>query len=297
MKLQTLSIALLAASIGAMANAGAKHDALVAAPATPYKAQVETEKYAKATIDFLAAAKKNDEKAKAEALSVIQKDSGKVKLADYFIGQLYRTGKVEGKTQSEGVALLKKSADAGVVEAQHDYGMALYIGDAGAKKDQKKALDYFTKAAEKGVGNSYHNICVYFEQGISPIKKDLTKAQACFKNSADKYQVSQSFGKYAAMKYVDPKINAAGEQEALKYAVMGGNLGDVGSLALAGTIMLTTKHNKPNLVGGFKNVQASAEYGYKPSFKLLGDLYTNGVGVVADKEIGAIWVKRAAQVK
>lgn len=297
MKFKTLSIALLAASVGTMANAGAKHDALVASPTAPYKAQAVTEKYAKATVDFLSAAQKNDAKAKADALKVIQNDAGKVLIADYFLAQLYRTGKVEGKTQTEGLAMLKKSADAGVVEAMHDYGMALYIGDAGAKKDQKKALDYFTKAAEKGVGNSYHNICVYFEQGIAPLKKDLAKAQTCFKTSADKYQVSQSFGKYAAMKYVDPKINAAGEQEALKYAVMGGKLGDIGSLALAGTIMLSTKHNPPNYVGGFKNVQASAEYGYKPSFKLLGDLYNNGVGVVADKEIGEIWKKRAVQAE
>ena len=295
MKFKTLSIALIAASIGTFANAGAKQDVLVEKPVPQLKAQSETNKYAKATVDYLSAVKKGDAQAKNDSLVIIQNDAGKILLADYFMSQLYRTGTVEGKTQADGLALLKKTADAGVPEAQHDYGMVLYLGDSGVKKDQKKALDYFTKAAEKGLGNSYHNICVYYEQGIAPIKKDLAKAQTCFKNAADKYHVTQSYGKYSAMKLADPKLDKAGEQEALKYAVLGGNKGDVASIALAGTIMLTAKHNTPNLVGGFKNIQASAEMGYKPAYKVLGDLYTNGVGVAKDKEIGAIWLNRAAK--
>lgn len=297
MKFKTLSLTILALATASMANAGVKHDSIVASPVAQYKSGADAQKYAKATVEYLIATNKNDVKAQAEALSIIQNDAGSNLNADYFLGQLYRTGKVVGKTQVEGLTLLKKAADGGIVEAQHDYGMALYIGDAGAKKDQKKALDYFTSAASKGLGNSYHNICIYYEQGVSPIKKDLVKAETCFKNSANKYNVAQSFGKFAALKLQDTKLDKAGEQEALKYAINGGNLGDVGSLALAGTTMLTAKHNTPNLVGGFKNIQASAELGYKPAFKILANLYSNGIGVVADKEIAAIWEKRSIAVK
>lgn len=297
MKLKTLSAILLAGATATMANAAAKHDALVTAPADPYKASVEVQKYAKATVDYLVAVKKNDAKAKSESLSVIQNDAGKSLTAEYFLGQLYRIGKVEGKTNADGIALLKKAANGGVVEAQHDYGMALFIGESGVKKNQKKALDYFTSAAKNGLGNSYHNLCVYYEQGISPIKKDVAKAQICFKNSATKYNVVQSYGKFAALKIQESNLDKAGEKEAIKFALIGGNLGDEGSLALAGSIMLTPKHVTPNPVVGFKNIQAAAELGYKPAFKILSNLYANGVGIPADKEIAAIWEKRSKAVK
>lgn len=110
-------------------------------------------------------------------------------IGHYYYGLAICSGLVQGKTFSEGIALIKQSRDESVSSAYHVLGdFALQglddHGDA-VEIDYKKAFDYFQQGARVGDLISQYNLANMYFKGLGT-EKDDARGEALLKNIFDK---------------------------------------------------------------------------------------------------------------
>lgn len=87
--------------------------------------------------------------------------------AFFELSQYYKTGKknVAEKNPKLYALYLKKAAELGLPEAQHNLGLEYLNGGSTIKKDQVKALGWFVHAAGSGFLPAKYNAAILFLNG------------------------------------------------------------------------------------------------------------------------------------
>jgi TPR repeat protein len=84
--------------------------------------------------------------------------------AQYDLAAFYKEGRGVPKDEQKAVYWLGKAADAGLTNAELEYGIALYLGK-GVKKDETAGFSMLRRAAEKGNPVAQNRLAHAFAQG------------------------------------------------------------------------------------------------------------------------------------
>ena len=90
--------------------------------------------------------------------------SYKSPFAYFKLSQYYKDGKVVEKSDKLYILYLKKAAEMGLTEAQHNLAVE-YMNGTHIKKDEVKALGWFVHAAGTDFVPSKHNAALLFLRG------------------------------------------------------------------------------------------------------------------------------------
>lgn len=88
----------------------------------------------------------------------------------------------------EDVALLRKAADLGIVEAQRGLGLCYYYGN-GVEQNYVKAIYWYKKVAKQGHDDAYSILGLAYLHGIG-VKRDKLKAVKWFRKAARQGEAS-----------------------------------------------------------------------------------------------------------
>ncbi len=86
--------------------------------------------------------------------------------------------------KADGLAMLRRAADAGESTAQHLLGLRLRTGD-GLPKDEAEGLHWIQRAADQGLPRAESMIGLFYAQGTGGLRKDLVAAHAWLSLAAD----------------------------------------------------------------------------------------------------------------
>ena len=138
----------------------------------------------------------------SEAVALLQKSSENgISDADYTLGTLYYNGDAGlRKDVQKGVSYLKKAADKGNLQAQMELGMLYLNGTPEVAQNSKSGFKYMKMAADQGLPAAMYYISVCYFQGIGV--------------TANKSEAKQWLRKASSQNY-DPEIKKMAE-EALK---------------------------------------------------------------------------------
>lgn len=85
-------------------------------------------------------------------------------------------------------SLIKKSAYAGLSEAQFDYAQQFdtmtFIAVNNPFYNPKKCIYWYTKSAEGGYAEAYNNLADFYERGVG-VDRDLRKSYELYKKGAE----------------------------------------------------------------------------------------------------------------
>jgi TPR repeat protein len=122
--------------------------------------------YAEAARLFLASATQNNEWAKSNA---------SVHMAQWLLGDLYRSGKGVAVDYMEAVKWYRLAADSGVADAQFAMGRALFKGE-GVPQDYSEGVRYYHLAADQGNWQAQGALGAAYFSGAFGVPQDYVQA-------------------------------------------------------------------------------------------------------------------------
>lgn len=140
---------------------------------------------AKMLLGTILSTQTQDEKAVGEALKMVTEasDAGHP-MAQFIIAYTYLSVNTEEKVR-QGIELLRKSIDAGVYSAMHEYARILHYGIKGVvERDDAKSFELMKKAADAGFVPAIHNLGGAYENGIGTAP-DIKKAVECYERAIE----------------------------------------------------------------------------------------------------------------
>ncbi len=112
-------------------------------------------------------------------------DKGNVK-AEFSLGSLLLLGQGKlPKDPEQGLSLIHKAADQGLVEAQRQLGLVYSNGFiAGIPQDQAQSIAWYRKAAAQGDAASEDILALDYSMGMNGLAKDPDKALSLYQSAA-----------------------------------------------------------------------------------------------------------------
>lgn len=103
--------------------------------------------------------------------------------AQFYVGQLYATGKGVQQDDGQAVAWSRRAAEAGVAEAQNNLGMS-YLTGSGVARDPERAIFWLRKAAEQGEPKAQFNLGTLHDNDRGDAQEDQ-QAAYWYRKAAD----------------------------------------------------------------------------------------------------------------
>lgn len=259
-----------------------------------------------------------------------------------------KTTKVEAKdttkaiTAQDTLAILTEKAKQGDLDAAYGIGCMYYNGTNGVKQDYVKAARWFSGAADKGHALSTTMLATCYRQGHG-VDQDQDKAIKLYMAAAKRGDttivktftaLADSTGDMFACKLLANSYRQGtgvkrSNAQALHYAELAANAGDLESIVDCGLTYYNSKDNRAKAIPffekatnlgdvraayfyglmlydgdhvsqdrikGIKYLQMAADDNHVAANAKLGQLYLEGNGVTQDKEKGVSMIKKAAEL-
>ncbi|MDL2284796.1 SEL1-like repeat protein [Oxalobacter sp. OttesenSCG-928-P03] len=234
--------------------------------------------------------------------------------AALMLGYMYRLGHKVKKDPAKAVGWFKKSADKGNAEAQLQMAI-MYAAGEGVKQDYGAMRRWLQKSAENGYGLSQFQLGLLYAKGIT-VDQDIAVARMWLGFAAEQPGDIGQMAK-TVLANLREEASAAGLDfiampvwvntaekygKALAILQEGADRGDARSQYLLGLVFnwLGASDAASPMNVFYKEAalvfRKAADKGYPPAQHMLGVLYLDGRGVMADDGQALSWLEKAGEL-
>lgn len=197
----------------------------------------------------------------------------------------------------ESLLMMKKSADAGVLDAKYSLAMiyqkrsleiSKLLNEANIQKDNEAEINnnasrlvdianqYILEGAQKGHEKSYMMACNFYVRG-QYLEKNSRKAAMCYENAIKVFKAPAAYGILAKIYFDDPLFESlAYEKQGMLFAKTGALLGDTFAMSILGMRLIYPKFiDYSDSEIGTELVKAAFQNG-DPTAKIYAKQYFDG---------------------
>lgn len=94
------------------------------------------------------------------------------------LGEIYASGKIDGKTAADAVSMFRIGAAAGYGPSENMFGWAFYRGE-GLNQNYRQAVYWFKKAASHNHHDAYGSLCIVYMEAKAVKANDIERYKWC----------------------------------------------------------------------------------------------------------------------
>lgn len=211
--------------------------------------------------------------------------------AAFAYGICCRRGYGVEKNPAEAARWFRTAAEQGYAPAQAYLGV-LYAAGEGVEKDMAEAVRLYRLAAEQGFALAQMKLGYLHSEG-SGVDVDLQKAIAFYEQAAQAgHSTAQNNLGWAYMNGLGVKENYEKAIHWLEKAAAQGQMNALVNLGRCYERCISISDNTEEKI--YQLYRQAAEQGFEAGIELVGECYSNGLGVEENAKAAALWLRAAA---
>ncbi|KAG0292929.1 hypothetical protein BGZ96_003509 [Linnemannia gamsii] len=213
------------------------------------------------------------------------------KVAQFAVGESYRTGRGAQQDYQAAMDWYLKSAEQGYAGAQYGIGY-LYDYGHGVSEDFSKAMEWYQKAAEQGHPAAQTNIGQLYQNGQS-VPKDYSQAMKWYQKSAGQGDAAAQSN--IGQLYHDGHGVPKDYSQAMEWYQKAAEQGHPTAQYHIGYLYDNGNSVSQDFSKAMEWYQKAAEQGHPAAQSNIGSLYYNGQGVPKEYSQAMAWYQKAAE--